>query len=43
MLSKEFRFPIARPWLCRKNLLIPLYFDVSELVNHPKREITNGL
>jgi hypothetical protein len=25
MLCTQFRFPIVRPWLCRKNILIPLY------------------
>jgi hypothetical protein len=23
MLCSQFRFPIVRPWICRKNILIP--------------------
>jgi hypothetical protein len=28
MLCNQFRFPIVRPWLCRKNTLIPRHFDL---------------
>jgi hypothetical protein len=27
MLCNQYRFPIVRAWLCRKNILSPLYFN----------------
>jgi hypothetical protein len=34
MLYNQFQFPIASPWLCRKNILIRLNFHPQRLFRH---------